>query len=313
MRLRAWFLAALLAPAPLVVSEAEPSAPTAEPSFFIQMADPQFGMFATPLLLSVLGLTWNDDEFAKETELFERAIAHANRLKPAFVVICGDLVNRPGHVGQAAEFERIRRKLRDDVPLYLVAGNHDIGNAPTPESLAWYRSTFGRDWYVFREGDVQGIVLNSSLIKDPDGAANAAREQLAWLETTLAQPPPDGVRHRFVFQHYPLFLEDPDEEDRYFNLPRERRSIYLRLFKTHRVQAVFAGHYHRNSYARDGELEMITTGPVGRPLGDDPSGFRVVRVWPDRIEHTYYGFQELPDGIGLGDTGRGRRANETDR
>jgi hypothetical protein len=33
------------------------------------------------------------------------------------------------------------------------------------------------------------------------------------------------------------------------------------------VSHVFAGHYHRNALARDGDLEMATTGPVGKPLG----------------------------------------------
>ncbi len=41
------------------------------------------------------------------------------------------------------------------------------------------------------------------------------------------------------------------------------------------VRAVFAGHYHRNSYGTLGKMEMITTSAVGRPLGVDPSGFRV--------------------------------------
>lgn len=50
---------------------------------------------------------------------------------------------------------------------------------------------------------------------------------------------------------------------------------------------MFAGHYHRNAYARAGEIEMVTTGAVGRPLGDDPSGFRVVDVHDDRLEHSY--------------------------
>ncbi len=280
-------------------SGANSTPPAAEPFFFIQMADPQFGMFATPTFLADPGFTWDDDDFERETALFEQAIAHANRLNPAFVVICGDLVNTPGHAGQTVEFERIRRTLRSDVPLYLVACNHDVENEPTPASLAWYRSTFGSDWYTFRHGDLQGIVLNSPLIKAPDGAAEAAREQLTWLKATLAAPAPPDVRHRFVFQHHPLFLEDPDEEDQYFNLPRARRQVYLQLFREHGVSHVFAGHYHRNSHGRDGELEMITTGPVGRPLGDDPSGFRVVEVWPDRVEHSYYGLAQVPERVGL--------------
>jgi len=66
---------------------------------FIQMSDPQFGMFT------------KDASFEHETVNFEFAIATANRLKPAFVVITGDLINKGGDAAQAAEFQRISAKL----------------------------------------------------------------------------------------------------------------------------------------------------------------------------------------------------------
>jgi hypothetical protein len=120
------------------------------PAFFIQMADPQLGMSGSPLWLALSGATWNDDAFQVDARLFERAIAHANELNPAFVVICGDLVNRVGHSGQIAEFQHIASTLNPSIPLYLVAGYHDVGNEPTQESLRAYRATFGPDGYSFR-------------------------------------------------------------------------------------------------------------------------------------------------------------------
>ena len=51
---------------------------------FIQMSDPQFGMFT------------ENKGFEHETANFEFAMAAANRLKPAFVVLTGDLVNAAG-------------------------------------------------------------------------------------------------------------------------------------------------------------------------------------------------------------------------
>src|SRR6185295_9979592 len=71
----------------------------AEPFFFIQLSDPQFGMF-----------TGNKD-FAQETANFEFAVATINRLRPKFVVITGDLVNKPGDAAQIAEFKRIAAKV----------------------------------------------------------------------------------------------------------------------------------------------------------------------------------------------------------
>ena len=39
---------------------------------------------------------------------------------------------------------------------------------------------------------------------------------------------------------------------------------------------------------------MITTGPVGRPLGSDSSGFRIVNVNKTLVTHKYYSLDSLP-------------------
>ena len=253
----------------------------AERFFFLQMSDPQFGMYA------------NDRDFAQETANFEFAIANANRLRPAFVVVCGDLINKAGDPAQTAEYWRIARKL-DGIPLYNVPGNHDVGNEPTPESLAAFRKKFGRDYYTFRHADFEGIVLDSSLIQHPDEAPDEAQRQEQWLKTELGKPP-NGVRLIAVFQHIPWFLENPDEPDQYFNIPLAARVRYLDLFRRSGVRYAFAGHYHRNAYGVTPFLHVITTGPVGKPLGPDPSGIRVVWVNDADIESRYYGFGNIPN------------------
>src|SRR5256885_8445588 len=131
------------------------SAMAAEPFFFIQLSDPQFGMFT------------NDKDFAQETANFEFAVATINRLKPAFVVITGDLVNKPGDPTQIAEFKRIANKIDSAIPVYNVVGNHDIENVPTPATIASYTNQFGPDYYSFRHGGFVGIVLNSIIIHSP--------------------------------------------------------------------------------------------------------------------------------------------------
>jgi hypothetical protein len=71
------------------------------------------------------------------------------------------------------------------------------------------------------------------------------------------------------------------------------------MFREFGVKYLFSGHYHRNALARDGGIEAITTGPVGKPLGDDKSGIRIAIVRDDRIEHHYYDFGGLPNRINL--------------
>lgn len=253
------------------------------PSFFFQMADPQFGMFT------------NDSNFVKETINFEKAIHAANRLHPAFIVVCGDLVNQLTNREQIAEYKRIADQLDPSIPLYNVAGNHDVGRTqPTPVGLANYRKYFGADYYTFRSRNIYGIVLNSSLFYDPSLVPEEAAKQDVWLRSILKKASKIKNLNIIVFQHISWFLKDPDEKNGYFNIPLERRKTYLDLFHQYGVKYIFAGHLHRNSLAHDRGLEMVTTGPVGKPLGTDPSGFRIVKVKGNVITHKYFGLDSLP-------------------
>ena len=249
------------------------------------MADTQFGFFNA------------NKEFSRETVNMEKAIAASNRLKPAFVVICGDLVNKPGDLAQIAEYKRIAAKLDPSIKLYSVSGNHDVENVPTPTSLELYKKHFGEDRYTFRSGNMFGIIINSSLIKDPTLAPAEAAAQEAWLRINLEKAKKSSAKNIMVFMHHSLFLKDPNEPDEYFNINLVRRKVYLELFQQYGVKQVFAGHYHRNSYGKAGELEMITTGPVGRPLGADSSGFRIINVKGQIVDHHYFALDSLPERI----------------
>ena len=260
--------------------------------FFIQLADPQFGAFTS------------DRDFVQETANYEFAVTNINRLRPAFVVICGDLINKTGDSQQSAEYFRITSKIDRSIPVYAVAGNHDVGNEPTPESLAAYRKSFGPDYYSFRHDNLYGIVLDSSLIGTPGKAQAEADKQETWLRSELQKATASGSRHIVIFQHHSWFLEKPDEPAQYFNIPLAPRRKYLDLLKNAGVRYVFAGHYHRNAYGRDGSLEMITNGPVGRPLGNDPSGVRIVTVRDAGLDHRYYTLGNIPNQYGSAITER---------
>ena len=263
------------------------AARAAEPFFFIQLSDPQFGMF-----------TGNKD-FAQETANFEFAVASINRLRPAFVIITGDLVNKSGDAAQIAEYKRIVGKIDSSIPVYDVVGNHDIENVPTPDTIVAYTNLFGPDHYTFRHGGFAGIVINSMLLHSPQKTTNEAAAQESWLRMELERAKGDSAKHIVVFQHHPWFLKSADETNQYFNIPRERRASHLAFFHEFGVKYLFSGHYHRNAVAYDDEIEAVTTGPVGQPHGGDVSGLRVVIVRDDKIEHRYYHFGEVPNRIDL--------------
>ncbi|MCL4851574.1 MAG: metallophosphoesterase [Bryobacteraceae bacterium] len=277
-----WRIAILLWAA---IAQAQPQPGVNDRFFFVQMADPQFGMFT------------KDRDFAQETANYEFAIATANRLKPRFVIVCGDLVNKPGDQAQIEEYRRISAKLDPSIRLYHVAGNHDVGNEPTPQTLADYRKRFGPDYYSFQEGSIYGIVLNSSLIHSPGNAMGELEKQESWLRAELTKAKSSGFQHIVIFQHHPFFLERGDEPDQYFNIPLVLRTPLLNLFRQAGVKHLFAGHYHRNAHGWDGDIEMVTTGPVGMPLGGARSGLRIVEVSEQGIRHQYYEFGALPNQV----------------
>lgn len=259
----------------------------AEPFFFIQLSDPQFGMYAA------------NANFEQETANFEFAIATVNRLKPAFVIVTGDLTNRAHDEPQSAEYLRIVGKLDPSIPLYQLPGNHDVGNEPSSDAIARYVERFGPDHYTFRSGSLVGIVLNSGLIQSAKLAPTEAAEQDAWLKAELEKAKQAGTPHIAVFQHHPWFTVSLDEPAGYHNLPLAARQRYLDLFQQFGVSHVFSGHHHANAVVKYGAVELVTTGAIGKPLRKDVSGLRVVIVRDDGIEHRFYHLGELPNRIDL--------------
>ena len=252
---------------------------------FIQMTDTQFGMFT------------ENKSFEKETDHFTKAITAANRLKPAFVVVTGDLINRAFDTAQIAEYYRVSSKLNSKIKLYNVPGNHDVGNDPQPTNIDTYHNNFGKDYYSFNYHSMLGIVLNSLYLKSPQLVAKQAKEQEAWLIKTLAEAKNKNYQHIVVFMHHSLFLNDANEPDQYFNIPTNTRKKYIDLLEAAGVKYVFAGHYHRNAFGKSGNLNMVTTGPVGKALGKDSSGFRMITVKGNELTHQYFSLDSIPKKV----------------
>ncbi len=250
-----------------------------DPFFFIQVADPQFGFFE------------DNKGFAKETELYEKAVAAINKLAPDFVVLTGDLVHNRKDPAQIAEFKRITNKINSKIPVYFTPGNHDIGNTPAQADIDTFISEYGSDKFSFTHKKSAFIGLNSCIIKA--NTPDLEHVQFDWLKNELSKY--KEAKHIVLFCHHPFFVKTFDEEEFYFNIPPEKRTRYLALFLENKVDALIAGHLHENAIAKYKNLEVITTSAVGKPLGEAPSGIRVVKVYPDRIESKYYSLDEIPD------------------
>jgi len=254
---------------------------SSSPFFFIQVTDPQFGMYDS------------NKSFGKETELYEKAVNAVNRLNPDFVVITGDLVNNKDDRSQVAEFKRITAKINPKTPVYYSPGNHDIGQSPEQKDIDSFVSDYGHDRFSFRHKKSVFIGLNSCLIKA--NTTGLEQVQYDWLKKELSKA--GKAKHIILFCHYPFFISSFDEPETYSNIAVETRNRYLSLLREKKVNAVFAGHLHNNASGKYGEMDMITTSAVGKPLSDVPSGIRVIKVYPDRIESVYYTLNEIPEKI----------------
>lgn len=238
--------------------------------FIIQMTDPQFGMFSS------------NKDFKDETVLYEKAVVKINSLKPDFVVITGDFVHDGKDQSQIDEFFRITAQVDNEIPVYFTPGNHDIGKVDS-QNIKSYIARYGYDKFSFKHKNSRFIGLNSSIIKAD--VPSLEQEQYKWLERELKKS--RRARHILIFCHYPFFIKTFDEPETYSNIGIQRREKYLSLFIKHRIAAIFSGHLHNNANASYDGIEQVTTSAVGKPLGKAPSGFRIIKIYPERIEHVY--------------------------
>ena len=235
------------------------------PFMFAQLADTQFGMFR------------RDESWAEEQALAQAAVRHINRLKPKFVVVCGDLVNampngpapKPEQQeAQVRDFKRVMSAIDESIQLVCVCGNHDVGDRPNAATIDLYESRFGDTYFAFWAGGCRCIVLNSSLhasqeertwdmsgdnagrfgdqspasvLRDKAEAQAMARDQDEWLEAELASDAASTAQHSIVFTHIPPFIDNADEPKGYFNYDPSVREPLLRKLRQAGVSKWFCG------------------------------------------------------------------------
>lgn len=266
------------------------------PFYFIQGADPQFGLMKS---WEIGECDYGGDEWEQEIRLTEEAVQAINKLspKPKFFVLCGDLVHSmPGtefKEAQERDLKNVLQKTDQGIPLVFVSGNHDIGNAPTPETIKSYCSNWGDDYFSFWVGGVLFLVLNSQFFFDSSACTELKDNHDRWLADQLAVAKKRKCKHAIIFQHIPLFLQNPDEDNNYFNIEKHLRQEILETFHKAGIKAVFSGHYHRNAGGTYKNLDMVVTSAIGCQLGKDKHGVRVVVVTEEKIVHRYYSLDEL--------------------
>lgn len=138
-------------------------------------------------------------------------------IRPAFVIITGDLVrdalrvNEAEATGYYAMFQEEMSQLT--IPLWTVPGNHENFGIERQKSgveknhplygRAMYRHFRGPDYYSFNAGGVHFVGLNSVDIDDGWYYGHVDSVQLEWLARDLAAVPPQTPV--VTFNHIPFF------------------------------------------------------------------------------------------------------------
>ncbi|MBI4591498.1 MAG: metallophosphoesterase [Candidatus Rokubacteria bacterium] len=187
-------------------------------------------------------------------------VQQLNRFRPRLVIHLGDLVHPvpalPSYGQAARNFQELTKELR--CKLYLVPGNHDVGDKPVAWApagtvndayLGLWRQYFSDHYYAFDFRGLHFVVLDAQII---NSGLDCEAEQRRWLEGELAT---HANQRTFLCLHYPPYLTDPEESESYDNLGEPGRSWLLRLVETYRPEAMFCGHVHNFWYNRHGTTE----------------------------------------------------------
>lgn len=193
--------------------------------------------------------------------VFEKAVVQLNRLRPAFVLSVGDLIQ--GYSDDAKivsaqwrEFENSVNKLT--MPFFYTPGNHDISN--DLQETIWH-DRLGRRYGHFVYRNVLFLLLNSE--DPPASGGRLSSAQLAYAAKTLSEC--RSVAWTVVVLHRPLWDQDDIAENGWLPLEAALEG---------RKYTVFAGHEH--SYRkfvrkRMAHYQLATTGG-GSELRGVPHG-----------------------------------------
>ena len=290
---------------------------------FIQLADPQIGMFKM------------DADWAEELTMLRIAVHHVNRLKPRFLLVSGDLTNawpsektREVIAEQVSSFKEAMRELDPSIPLILQPGNHDVGQNPRAADVRDYVSKWGDDYFSFWVAGVFYIAINSQyyhIACDNDEAKEMRKGQETWLESQLTFASTSGATHVVLLSHVTPFMGDEDEPQGHFNWEVGPRKWVLELAKRANVKLWLCGHYHGNHIKTSEKygVEVVTTSSCGGVINwkkeppeiatnevfnfmecvDKPpvvcdafhSGMRIVRVTEKRILHEWLELADVPE------------------
>lgn len=244
-----------------------------------------------PVRVAVLGdpqLGYGRDGLWRDSFRFAEVKRAVNARGVDLVIIPGDLTQNASPAERFL-FERTRRDFT--APTLLTAGNHDI---KTPQDLADFRQEFGHDWQALRLGRTTFITINSEVAVAPRIFPEDYSSQWIFLEDTL-ESESAGNQRLVLITHRPPLVSREDERGSDSNWPPRERSRLLELCRQYGVRLIFAGHLHRNNFARtpDG-IEVRTLAGSARAHDSAPFGYQLLTIDGDSLDSEFVKVGALP-------------------
>ena len=239
----------------------------------------------------------NKDECTrKEASNIEKFVQISNLINPDLIVHCGDIVNDVQDKDSIIKFKKAISKLKGNVKMLISPGNHDVGENPgliSKSGLNIYKSVFGNSYHSYDLNKYRLIFINSSLFMNPEELEDIYNNQLEFIDKSIKNLPSD--MKVIVFTHHPPYLDpkdvitdvafskntsskDIDQEFSYWMFPENSKDAFFNIFRKYNceIECIFTGHLHTNIETNYKDTKIITTSALGLPLGDHPSGYRII-------------------------------------
>ena len=99
--------------------------------------------------------------------------------------------------------------------------------------------------------------------------------------------------------HQPPYIDEKDilsrgEKDlhgkdiSYWAFEDKINDEFFNLFENHSLEYIFTGHLHINLETQFKNTKIIVTSAVGVPLGNDPSGYRIIDFKNEKLTYDFY-------------------------
>jgi len=178
---------------------------------------------------------------------------------PALVLVTGDLVC----VGTSDELREYRELIKGSpIPLYHLAGNHDIANSDAENT---WKKIIGPLMQSTTVGELQFLLWKDMHYEKGVWRSQATPEQMEWIKEQLSTWAPNPTIIAF---HNPI----QQVGGTYINEWKgSNTDKLLSLFTENNVIAMVTGHLHWNGEWMVNGIPLITTGPLcGWQWNDTP-------------------------------------------